>query len=139
MTSGLRKAHKVIWMVLGILGVVLIIASINSVKEPLGIDSDTSISSTKENVRTIEDDAQLSVNVEELASINKLHIVIKKPLKSAATGVYVLTNDQERGAFLGSIDKKGLYMFTIEKTAKKIQLYDGIKKSVIRNIDLSWE
>ncbi|WP_299766776.1 hypothetical protein [uncultured Dokdonia sp.] len=139
MTSGLRKAHKVIWMVLGILGVVLIIASINSVKEPLGIDSDTSISSTKKNVRTIEENAQLSVNVEELANINKLHIVIKKPLKSAATGVYVLTNDQERGAFLGSIDNKGLYTFTIEKTAKKIQLYDGIKKSVIRNIDLSWE
>lgn len=139
MTSGLRKAHKVIWMVLGILGVVLIIASINSVKEPLGIDSDTSISSTKENVRTIEDNVQLSVNIEELANINKLHIVIKKPLKSAASSVYVLTNDQERGAFLGSIDNKGLYTFTIEKTAKKIQLYDGIKKSVIRNIDLSWE
>ncbi|WP_299674210.1 hypothetical protein [uncultured Dokdonia sp.] len=139
MTSGLRKAHKMIWMALGLLGTVLIVASINSVKEPLGIDSDSAISKIQKGTFSIEDDAQLSVSIEELATVNKLQIVVKKPLKSAATSVYVINKNQERSILLGSIDKKGLYTFDIEKTVKRVQLYDGIKKRIIRNIDLSWE
>ncbi|SNR49487.1 hypothetical protein [Dokdonia pacifica] len=139
MTSGLRKTHKIMWMVLGLLGAVLIVLSINSVKEPLGIDNEIITSKTQKGAVPVENNAQLYASIEELATVNKLQIVIKKPLKSAATSVYTVDENQERSTFIGSIDNKGLYTFDIEKTVKKIQLYDGIKKSVIYNIDLSWE
>ncbi|MEP0263037.1 hypothetical protein [Dokdonia sp.] len=139
MTSGLRKAHKIIWIVLGLLGAVLIVLSINSVKQPFLTDSDASIATITEGVHTIEDNTQFYMSIEEQANSNKLQIVLKTPLKSASTVVYTLTPDHKKGAFLGTIDKKGLYAFDIDKSIKKIQLYDGIKNNEIRNIDLSWE
>jgi hypothetical protein len=139
MTSGLRKAHKIIWIVLGLLGAVLIVLSINSVKQPFLTDSDASIATTTEGVHTIEDNAQFYMSIEEQANSNTLQIVLKRPLKSASTIVYTLTSDLKKGTFLGTIDKKGLYAFDIDKSIKKIQLYDGIKNNEIRNIDLSWE
>jgi hypothetical protein len=139
MTSGLRKAHKIIWIVLTVVGVVLIVFSIKSVKQQLHTDGDIAITTASDAVHTIENNPQLYVSIEELANSNTLQIAIKKPLKSASTVVYALTPENNQGAFLGSIDKKGLYTFDIDKSIKKIQLYDGIKNNEIRNIDLSWE
>ena len=139
MNSGLRKTHKIMWMVLGLLGAVLIVLSINSVKESIGIDKDASITTTQQDAHIIEDNADWHISIQELSGKNKLQIVVKKPLKSASTSVYTTQGEQERGTFLGSIDNKGLYTFTVEKSVKEVQLYDGIKKSVIRNIDVSWD
>lgn len=139
MNSGLRKTHKIMWPVLGLLGAVLIVLSINSVKESIGIDRDASVATTQQNAHIIEDNAQWYVSMQELTDTNKLQIVVKKPLKSASTSVYTTNGAQERGTLLGSIDNKGLYTFTVGKSIKEVQLYDGIKKSVIRNIDVSWD
>ncbi len=139
MTSGLRKAHKILWIVLTVVGIVLIVFAIKSVKQQLRTDEDIAITTASEAVHAVINNDQLQVRVEELATTNQLQIAIKKPLKSASTVVYALTSDNTQGAFLGSIDKKGLYTFDIDKSIKKIQLYDGIKNTEIQNIDLSWE
>lgn len=139
MTSGLRKAHKIIWLVLGILGVVLIVLSVKSVKQSLDIDRDISVIKKPTTEHTITDNADWYIAVEELTDTNVIQIVVKRPLKSASTGVYEMSSNQERGAFIGTMDKKGLYTFKLDKTVKKIQLFDAIKNDVIQNIDLSWD
>ena len=83
MNSGVQKTHKIMCMILGLLGAVLIVLSIYSVKESIAIDYDVSIIATQQN-------AQSHISVEELTSVNTLHIVAKKPLKNASTSVYMI-------------------------------------------------
>ena len=139
MTSGLRKVHKFMWLFLGALGIVLIVASIKSVKQSFPLDNDLSAIEPVEGFHTIQDNADWLIHIKEATPKNTLEIIVKRPLKSASTGVYAATSDQERGSFLGSMDKKGLYTFEVDKTVTNIQLFDAIKNTTIQNIALSWE
>ena len=139
MTSGLRKAHKFMWLFLGALGMVLIVASIKSVKQSLPLDKNISAVEPVEGFHIVQDNADWLIQIKEATPKNKVDIIVKRPLKSASTGVYTTSSNQEREAFLGSMDKKGVYSFEVDKTVTNIQLFDAIKNTTIQNIELSWE
>lgn len=70
MNSGVQKTHEIMCMILGLLGAVLIVLSIYSVKESITIDYDVFIIATRQN-------AQSHISLKELTSVNTLHIVAK--------------------------------------------------------------
>jgi len=135
MTSGLRKTHKIIWLLLIIAIPILLILSVNSIKEPLLTDSDISTSETI-GQRTVLENENFLISIKEQETSNALQIILKKPLKSASSIVYGVTPNNEDGAYLGILDKKGIYTFDVDKSTKSIRVYDEIKKNNIINIAL---
>lgn len=136
MTSGLRKTHKIIWIVLIIIMPVLIVLSIKSIKEPLLTDGDLSLTPILSGQRIVLDDDSFFIGVKEQNSLNALQIILKKPLKSASSLVYGVLPSEKKDTYLGVLDKKGVYMFEIDKQIRSIRIYDEIKKSDIVNIEL---
>ncbi|MBG6130069.1 phage terminase large subunit-like protein [Aquimarina sp. EL_43] len=136
MTSGLRKTHKIIWIVLIIIMPVLIVLSIKSIKEPLLTDDDLSLTPILSGQRIVLDDDSFFIGVKEQNSLNALQIILKKPLKSASSLVYGVLPSEKKDTYLGVLDKKGVYMFEIDKQIRSIRIYDEIKKSDIVNIEL---
>ncbi|WP_298309786.1 hypothetical protein [uncultured Aquimarina sp.] len=135
MTSGLRKTHKMIWLLLIIAIPILLVLSVNSIKEPLLTDSDISTSETT-GQHTVLENENFLISIKEQATSNALQIILKKPLKSASSIVYGVTQNNEDGAYLGVLDKKGIYTFDVDKSTKSIRVYDEIKKNNIINIVL---
>lgn len=136
MTSGLRKTHKIIWILLLIIIPVLIMFSIHSIKEPLLTDGDVLISEEVSGQRTILENDSFYISIKEQNSSNALQVILKKPLKTASSIVYGVTSSNGDGKYLGTLSKKGIYKFEVDKSIKSILIYDDIKKNNIINIAL---
>lgn len=115
---------------------VLIVLSIKSIKEPLLTDDDLSLTPILSGQRIVLDDDSFFIGVKEQNSLNALQIILKKPLKSASSLVYGVLPSEKKDTYLGVLDKKGVYMFEIDKQIRSIRIYDEIKKSDIVNIEL---
>ncbi|WP_024771797.1 hypothetical protein [Aquimarina macrocephali] len=135
MTSGIRKMHKIIWILLIIIMPVLIILSIKSIKEPLLTDGDVSLTPTLSGQRIIIEDDIFFISIKEQSSFNSLQIILKRPIKSASSLIYGISN-HKKDTYLGTINKKGVYTFEIDKKIRSIRIYDEIKKNDIINIEL---
>ncbi|WP_109302672.1 hypothetical protein [Aquimarina sp. AU474] len=136
MTSGLRKMHKIIWIMLIVIVPVLIFLSIQSIKQPLLTDSDVLLTSEESGKRAVIDNEHLSISIDEQGSSNTLQLILKKPLKSASSIVYAVSSNQQKRSLLGVLDTKGIYTFELNKLTESITIYDEIKKSDIINIKL---
>ncbi|WP_298544564.1 hypothetical protein [uncultured Aquimarina sp.] len=136
MTSGLRKAHKITWILLLIAVPVLIMFSIHSIKEPLLTDNDVLLSEKISGQRTVLENDTFYISIKEQNSSNALQIILKKPLKTASSIVYSLTPSNGDGTYLGTLSKKGIYQFEVDKSTRSIRIYDEIKKNNIINITL---
>ncbi|SHJ37330.1 hypothetical protein [Aquimarina spongiae] len=132
MTSGQRKAHKLIWMFLVIAIPVFVIFALKSIKEPFITDSDLS---SREEItgKLILDDAQFQI---QLLDKSNIQIILKRPLKSASSSVYGISSNNESEIFLGVLDKKGIYQFQINPNCKSIKIQDDIKHINLFNIEL---
>ncbi|MDY8134551.1 hypothetical protein [Aquimarina sp. 2201CG5-10] len=136
MTSGLRNTHKIIWILLIIAVPILIILSVQSIKEPLFSDNDELFISETSNQRTILEDQNFLIHIKEQNTGNVLHIILKKPLKSASSLVYGITTDTQKEVYIGTLNNTGQYSFDIDKLIKKVKIYDEIKQNDILNIEL---
>ncbi|WP_299443666.1 hypothetical protein [uncultured Aquimarina sp.] len=136
MTSGLRKTHKIIWILLLIAVPVLLMFSIHSIKEPLLTDSDVLISEKVSGQRTVLENDTFYISIKEQNSSNALQVILKKPLKTASSILYGITPSNGDGNYLGTLSKKGIYQFEVDKSTKSIRIYDDIKKNNIINIAL---
>ncbi|WP_106793291.1 hypothetical protein [Aquimarina sp. Aq78] len=135
MTSGLRKMHKIVWILLIIVMPVLIFLSIKSIKEPLLTDGDVSLTPIRSGQRIVLDDDSFFIGIKEQNSLNALQIILKRPLQSASSLIYGISN-HKKDTYLGTLDKKGVYTFEIDKKIRSIRIYDEIKKNDIINIEL---
>ncbi|WP_299247066.1 hypothetical protein [uncultured Aquimarina sp.] len=136
MTSGLRKTHKIIWIILLITVPVLIMFSIHSIKEPLLTDNDVLLSEKISGQRSVLENDTFYISIKEQNSSNALQVILKKPLKTASSIVYSLTPSNGNGTYLGTLSKKGIYQFEVDKSTRSIRIYDEIKKNNIINITL---
>lgn len=136
MTSGLRKAHSIIWICLIVIIPILLVLSVKSIREPLITDNDVTIKSTSNGEQTILENSQFLIGVKELNSVKHIRIILKKPLKSASSMVYGTLNNGTTDQFLGVIDKKGVYQFKADTSIKTIRIYDEIKKNNIIKLEL---
>lgn len=139
MTSGLRKTHKIIWLLLALIVPVLIISSVMDYKELFLTDADLVVGSMYANQQTILENENLTINFDKQSGKNRLELILKRPLKNPSAVVFATTADNPKGRYLGSLDKKGIYNFNLQKMDKGIRIYDGIKKADIIDIDLLWD
>ena len=134
MTSGLRKAHKYIWIVLAILIPIIIGFSVKdlsifSAEEHLEIISTVN---SKTILKTGENEL-LKVSVFEKDSMTSVEIILKTPLKHPSLGVFLAKNN-ERGHFIGQLNAVGIYNFEVTTIPKGIIVYDDIKETTITKI-----
>lgn len=134
MTSGLRKVHRIIWILLTIIIPVLIIFSVKSIKESLPLDQNIVIVSENSNQHIILEDDHFSISIIEKDAYKTVRIVLKKSLKSASSLVYGISENAED--LLGPIDKTGVYNFTIDNSINNIKIHDDIKQKELINIKL---
>ncbi|GAA4885821.1 hypothetical protein GCM10023311_05790 [Flaviramulus aquimarinus] len=124
MTSGLRKAHKYIWLLLIIIVPVIIFLSIKDLNV-FSSDNNTvsSIEPSKKNhLKTIENDI-LKIALYK----NSIDAILKKTLKHPTSIVYELNNDGSKGNAIGQLTTAGIYKFNINNLPKGIILYDDLK------------
>lgn len=136
MTSGLRTAHKIIWILSIIIIPVLIFLSIQSIKEPFLTDSDTITTSKLSGELMVLENESFLIRIKKQKTHNTLRIILKKPLRSASSIVYGTKSDREGGIYIGTLENKGIYTFEVDKSTKGIRIYDAIKKNDILNIEL---
>ena len=122
MTSGLRKAHKITWLLIAVVGTIFLFFAINE----LNFDSQKETQTTSTN-------ESLSSNVAEndwiqmTLGAGKLEVILKKSLKASSSVVYALSESGERGNAIGQVSEVGIYQFDLKAPVKGILILDEIK------------
>ena len=109
MTSGQRKAHKYIWLVLTMVVTMFLFFII----------SNLSFSSVHEHAQ----EEQVVLQKEG----NKVRILLNSPFRSSSSVVYGLTSEGNPGKPLGQLNGVGEYTFESEQNIKGIVIKDEIK------------
>ena len=109
MIASQRKAHKIVWLLLTLFMVAFLFLTVPQLNF-----STSEQDPSKETVLVTQRNNQVMVSV-------------NKPLKSASSLIYELTEKGERGRYLGQIRGTGLYAYTIGSTAHGLIIIDRIK------------
>lgn len=125
MTSGLRKAHKYIWLLLVIIVPVIMFLSIK----------DLDIFSSEKNTATITaktSKKNVIVSTENeivKASLypNHVEIILKSTLKNSSSIVYEMDAKGHKSSLIGQLTTAGIYKFNINHLPKGIMMYDALK------------
>ncbi len=139
MTSDLRKAHKMIWVVLAILIPILLVSAVLGIPKPAFNDKDLLVNDGVDKEPPVYEDESLTLFLEQDGAEGNLRLFLKKPLPHPSALVYANSSKTPEGTYLGSLDKKGVYQFTVDRSAEEIKIYDAIKKEEITKIALSWD
>lgn len=132
MTSGLRKAHKYIWLLIAISIPILIVFSIKD----LDVFSSKSVSlseieATKSNVIKVAENDLIKVSLIKMDSTNSIEVILKSTLKNPSSLVYELNKNNEKGVFIGQLTTVGVYNFETKESLKGVIIYDAIKEKLI--------
>ena len=124
MTSGLRKAHKYIWLLLVVIVPIVVILSIKSLNV---FASENNISvqykgSKAKSLNTFENEI-IKVSVYE----NSIEIILKSTLKNSSSIVYNADENGNRTEVIGQLTTSGIYNFNIDNLPKGIIIYDALK------------
>ena len=136
MTSGLRKAHKYIWLLI-VIGIPILI--VFSIKD-LNIFSSKNFSSleikaTKSNVIKVAENDLIKASLIKMDSTNSIEVILKSPLKNPSSLVYELIKNDEKGVLIGQLTTVGIYNFQIKQSLKGIVVYDALKETLISKIE----
>ncbi len=135
MTSGQRKTHLIIWIILGIAIPILIVGSVLQIRTLIVSDGETIVSReiTKGNI--VADDSYFTIEIIGQGMDRTLKTTVKKPLKSPSVIAYGIKKDGSE-TVLGAIESKGVYTFPIDSETISLKVYDGIKSMNLVNITL---
>jgi hypothetical protein len=136
MTSGQRKAHIYIWLLIAIGIPVLIVFSIND----LDVFSSKSASSieiatTKNNVIKVAENELIKASLIKMDSTNSIEVILKSTLKNPSSLVYELNKNNEKGELIGQLTTVGIYNFDTKESLKGIVIYDALKEKLISKIE----
>ena len=129
MTSGLRKAHKYIWLILAIVVPIIMVFAIK--------DLDFN-SSERHKISQLEGSKEKSINSFEndivKASVYESHIeiILKLTLKNSSSIVYEMDTKGNKSSVLGQLTTAGIYKFDINGLPKGIIISDDLK-----NVDIT--
>lgn len=131
MIASQRKAHKLIWLAMVLAIPVLLFLSLGDVnffksqtgRRPLNIQNGLSEVSTTNNYLSVKH------------SGSRLHIVVKKPIRSTSTLLYELNAKGERGMEIGQLQGVGNYAFSISPNAKGLLVVDSIKSEELFKLE----
>lgn len=135
MTSGLRKAHKYIWLLLLIIVPVLMFFSIKDLNysKPQN-DTETSFEFGNYNILMTDENNLLKAVAVKTEHAIELDFEIKTPFKSASSEVYELNENNKKGNYLGMITSAKTYSFELNTNATGILIYDSLKKREITKL-----
>jgi len=136
MTSGQRKAHKYIWLLIAIGIPVLIVFSIKD----LDVFSSKNVSSskieaTKSNVIKVAENDLIKASLIKIDSITSIEVILKSPLKNASSLVYELNKNNKKGKLIGQLSTVGIYNFEVKQHLKGIIIYDTLKEALISKLE----
>jgi len=135
MTSGQRKTHLIIWIVLGITIPILIVGSVLQIRTLIVSDGETIVSQETIKGNIIADDSYFTIEIIGQGVNRILKTTVKKPLKSPSVIAYSVQNDGSE-TVLGAMEAKGVYTFPIDSETTSLKVYDGIKSMNLINITL---
>ena len=136
MTSGLRKAHKYIWLLLIIIVPVIMVFSIK----------DLDIFSSENNtISQLKGSKKVSLKTSEnniiKASVfeNHVEIILKSTLKNSSSVVYEMDEKGNKSGIIGQLATAGIYNFNISTLPKGIIIYDDLKDVEITKLSFKWD
>ena len=135
MTSNLRKAHKLIWILLFLTIPVLMVFAVLEIKKPAINDGNLLLTEARSG-QIILDTETFSMSVQKVGETHQLQVIVKRPLKNPSAVIYGVSSEENKEYFIGVIDKKGVYNFQLKGDLKGIRMYDAIKEQDIINIEL---
>ena len=108
MTSGLRKAHKYIWLALVVIIPIIIIFSIKDLSVFSSEKDEVSQIeySENENITSFENDI-----IRASFSENKIEIILKTTLKNSSSVVYAVDAEGNKSKIIGQLTTAGIYTF----------------------------
>jgi hypothetical protein len=126
MNRAQRKAHGRIW---GILFLVIPLFLFWALTPVIPADSLTPpvLSEVEEGQQKIP----VQVHYDSL-----LHIQVHRPLASAATGVLVLSDQEEEEQLIGQLEGTGSYSFDLDQKPQRVRLVDLIKENELYTLEL---
>ncbi|MFS4456319.1 hypothetical protein [Maribacter sp. 2304DJ31-5] len=134
MTAGQRKAHKFIWLcIVTVIPVILFLAvkdlNFTASNENLLLDRASNGASVSKQIKNNMINVDLMIN----GNGKVINILLKKPLRSTSSLVYVLENGK-RGELLGQLSGVGKYSFETMVDLEGILVYDAIKEVEISKL-----
>ncbi len=131
MTSGQRKAHKYIWMLLGIVIPVIILFSIKDLTV-FSFKKDTS-----SKFELLMTDA-LKVAENDVIKValfsDSITVILKRTLKNPSSILYSIDLEGNKEKVIGQLSTLGIYNLKITELPKGILLYDILKEKIITKI-----
>ena len=136
MTSGLRKAHKYIWLLLIIIVPVIMVFSIKDLDIFSSENNTTSQlkGSKKVSLKTSENDI-IKASVFE----RHVEIILKSTLKNSSSVVYEMDEKGNKSGVIGQLTTAGIYNFNINILPKGIIVYDDLKDVEITKLSFKWD
>ena len=136
MTSGLRKAHKYIWLLLIIIVPVMMVFSIKDLDIFSSENNTTSQlkGSKKVSLKTSENDI-IKASVFE----RHVEIILKSTLKNSSSVVYEMDEKGNKSGVIGQLTTAGIYNFNINILPKGIIIYDDLKDVEITKLSFKWD
>ena len=132
MTSGLRKAHKYIWLLLAIAIPVLILFSIKDLDVSSSEIASYKFEASKSNVLKVAENELIKASLHS----NSIEVILKSTLKNPSSILYAMDSNGNKDAVIGHITSSGIYNFEIADQPKGILLYDALKKEIITKLIL---
>ncbi len=132
MTSGLRKAHKYIWLLL-----IVIVPAIMffSIKDIAILESsnkkEKDYSFTESSLKKDFENHLIKVAFYE----NNIEIILKTTLKNSSSIVYAVDAKGNKQYIIGQLTSAGIYNFKSNNIPKNIVIFDGIKDVLITKTD----
>ena len=136
MTSGQRKVHKIIWLLLAIIIPLIMIFSVKDLTDLSSTNNQKfqKINSKEKSLNGFENELIKATVYEKY-----LEIILKSTLKSASSVVYEMDVEGEKTNIIGQLTSAGLYKFNINKIPKGIIVYDELKKTSITKFLFKWD
>ena len=136
MTSGQRKVHKIIWLLLAIIIPLIMIFAVKDLNI-LSSKNNQQFQKTnsKEKILNAYENELIKATVYE----NYVEIILKSTLKSASSVVYEMDFEGKKTNIIGQLTTAGLYKFNINKKPKGILIFDELKKVSITKFSFKWD
>ena len=132
MTSGQRKAHRYIWLLITVLVPLVIIFAIKDLNIFFSENNTASNfeTSKKEVLKQSENDL-IKVSVHK----SSIEIILKSTLKNSSAVVYATDTKGNKKDLIGQLTTTGIYNFNINNLPKGILIYDALKEEDITKLE----
>lgn len=134
MTSGLRRAHKYIWLLIAIVLPVLVIFSFDDIQltTPKTIGTNTASTDVPKVIKSSENELLKAVLLED----NSLRVILKSSLAQASSIIYLLDANNNLSKPIGQLNSRGSYLFELhDKNIYGIAIKDNIKDQLVTKLE----